>query len=487
MWPFTAALGLVRSYNLLMVIDVLTSALATFVLLRRWTSKLWIALIGGALFGFSPYMVSEASTGHPTLLGVAAVPLLFLALEEIFVDQNWHPRTAGLLLGGFALVQLLTAEEVLLDCVILAVAGAILLVSLNRGLNGRSGQHIVVALGWALVFAPIGLAFVGYQFLGPGAIHGQALNSEIWNAPLVSFFVPTNQQLLAVPSWSTYVARVFANGPELGAYLGLPLIALVIWTALRQRDRRSRWLVVMIVLVAILSLGAHLHLNISGHAVSIPLPGDILNKIPVVSSLLPMRLALYVDLFCVLLMARAMESLTGKKRPIVTVTFVAVLVAAWLPSWGVIYLPQVIPSYFTSSRLLNAVPAGASVLVLPYTAGPFDDRAMLWQAASDMRFRMPEGYGLRASWTTGGDFAGPVLTAFTGPLVEIEFGIRPPRVTPSGQAAALAYLRAHRVVLVVLGPSPYTRTTHRYINDVLGLTGHRTDGVWVWRLNGLAA
>src|SRR5690349_6348521 len=81
---------------------------------------------------------------------------------------------------------------------------------------------------------------------------------------LFGLFIPTRFQWL-VPKWATARSDHFSGGStEHMAYLGIPLILLLTWTAIRQRRRSVvRAATVIGFVMALLSLGVHLHIN--GH------------------------------------------------------------------------------------------------------------------------------------------------------------------------------------------------------------------------------
>src|SRR5205807_10307949 len=58
-----------------------------------------------------------------------------------------------------------------------------------------------------------------------------------------------------------------------------------------------------------------------------------------------------------------------------------------IPYWST---PSPIPAFFTNGAA-NRIPDGSVALIVPISNSN-EARPMLWQAATDMRFKMPEGY-----------------------------------------------------------------------------------------------
>src|ERR1700737_3147216 len=125
--PLTLTLGAVFAYNVAETLGLALSALAGFVMVRRYvqatdTIGTIAALIGGALYGFSPYMAAHA-LGHPPLVTVFTPPLMLLLVDDLFVRQTRRATRYGVALGLLAAVQLLLWEELLLAEALVGAVG----------------------------------------------------------------------------------------------------------------------------------------------------------------------------------------------------------------------------------------------------------------------------------------------------------------------------------------------------------------------------
>jgi hypothetical protein len=74
-WPLTRLWGVVTAYNVLILLAPILASFTAFLLYRDITGTFWPALIGGAIFGFSPY-IQEQIVGHLDLVLVFVIPLL---------------------------------------------------------------------------------------------------------------------------------------------------------------------------------------------------------------------------------------------------------------------------------------------------------------------------------------------------------------------------------------------------------------------------
>src|SRR5215472_15277399 len=73
-YPITQMFGPVVSYNLLCLIAPSAAAATAFLLCRYACGRFWPALVGGYIFGFSPYLLCQI-LGHLVLVLIFPVPL----------------------------------------------------------------------------------------------------------------------------------------------------------------------------------------------------------------------------------------------------------------------------------------------------------------------------------------------------------------------------------------------------------------------------
>ena len=82
-WPITALFGPVVASNVWALLAPALAAWAAYLVCRRVTGRLWPAIAGGYLFGFSTYMAGQMR-GHMNLFLVFPVPLaVYLVLRRM--------------------------------------------------------------------------------------------------------------------------------------------------------------------------------------------------------------------------------------------------------------------------------------------------------------------------------------------------------------------------------------------------------------------
>jgi hypothetical protein len=510
MAPVTLTLGTIFAYNVLITLSVGFSAWAAYLLIRRYVQKPFAAIVGGLLYGFSPYMMGH-SLGHPVLTLVVIPPLIFLALDEILVRQRRSPRAMGIVLGLLASAQLLISQEMLAITALTAFLGVLLLAALNldevRVRAGYAVRAISVAAACFLVVSALPL---GVEFFGPQRVAGIVQGPNTFVSDLLSFVVPTRLQALA-PSWAIDISDRFTGGrgEATNSYLGLALIAVLFYTAVRRwSDPVTRFATLLAGLIATLSLGQTIH--IGGHVTNIPvfvlglalpvlqriLPARLLLyalvgtwlgliHLPLLDNLLPARLMVVVYLLLAIVLAAFVEIVLIETRPGGRAAGWVALGAALLlllPAWPFKATTTPLPSFFTSSAV-DRIPAGTVALVAPFTRSLSRPVAMYWQAAASMRFRMPEGYqfvpGGAEPYQPGGSSPNPPPSATQMEMFGIEQGRESGVVTPELRSRVLSELDRWNVRTVIVGPMRHQDRMLALFTALLG-TPEEVGGVDVW-------
>ena len=77
--------------NVALTLAPVLSALAMFALLRRWVRWAPAAFVGGLVYGFSPFLVTELALNQLNIAFLAIPPLVVMALDELLVRQRRSP------------------------------------------------------------------------------------------------------------------------------------------------------------------------------------------------------------------------------------------------------------------------------------------------------------------------------------------------------------------------------------------------------------
>jgi hypothetical protein len=503
--PIALLIGPVASYNLVATSALAASAWCAYLALRRLVRSRVAALIGGLVYGFSPYMVAQ-SLGHPHVTVAFIPPLLLIILDELVVRQAKRAWVVGMQLGLALAVQFFIGEEVLATSVLVAGCGVLLLAALYpREVSSRLG-YVLRAGGLAagiLLVAASGPILV--QFFGPQRIHAVLQAQNVYVNDVLSFIVPTRLQAL-VPHGALRISDRFTGGlPEQDAYFGIPLLLLLSWVSVRNWGLPLvRFATLLAAVVGIWSLGPTLH--IGGRVTHIPsfvlalvfpalgrfLPGRfmlyasaagwlLLLRGPVLASAQPGRMALYLFLLAALLLAVFVDRLAevrNRGRLLGAGLAVTLALVPLLPGWPAESSPKPIPAFFTDGEV-DQLPSGSVVLVAPF-AHANEATAELWQAAAGMRFKMPEGFAFIPAPNEQGLTVDPLPSPTQTAMLSIQEGGATVYVSNELRQKITKDLSNWQVRAVIVGPMPNQELMINFFTAVLARPPVSTGGVFVW-------
>jgi len=464
LWPVTTVFGPVVAYNLLITAGIALSAWFGFLAARRFIDQPLMCFVAGLIYGFSPGLTAQA-LGHPHVVLALFPPIALILGHEVLVRRRLHPVVAGGLAGAAASLQLLTGEEMLALTLLIAAVGVALLAVLHRGeVRAAFNAAATAALAGLVTFGVIAAYPLAFQFLGPQRVSGDVQQPDVYVSDLLAFAIPSR------------FIHFTGNATENDAYAGLPLlIVFAAGLAVGWRRPKIRWAGSMALIVAILSLGPHLHVD--GRVTPIGLPWAALAELPLLGSALPARLMVIGFLGIGIVVAYASTIAIRGSRPwrwAAGALLVAGL-AAIVPSLPYPTAPAAAPAFFRPGGDVEMIPPGSVVLVTPFSSHQSTD-AMYWQAVANYRFRMPEGDAF-----TPGPYLGPRPTFLQATLDALDTGSAV-AVTPDTRAMFAADLDSHRITIVVAGPSPGQDAIVSFLTDVEGRPPVDDGGVKVWWL-----
>lgn len=488
--PVTWLAGPVAAMNVVDALGPPLSALAMAWLLRRWVRPAPAAL-GGLLYGFSPFVLTELALAHPNF-GFAAVPPLVVGVLSDLVTGRGRASWRGVLLGLLVVAEFFVSVEVLALLALLAAPALVAVVVAGRAGGGwpavaeraaRVGRGLLAAAGvaGALLAYPL-WAF----FAGPAHLVGRAWPDSpagTVGATATSFV----SGHLAAPLVA--VMHVFGGyqGPALPGptFVGVGVVAVVVFGLVVWRRSGLLWLFALVGgAAAVLSLGV----GSGGWR-----PWRLFVHLPVLVNVVPVNLASVTDLCaaaCVALVVdRAMAGASRWRLPprgvaagLAAVALVPLLVNLW-PNLPITVRPTAPPRWFATAGA--HLPPGDVVLPYPASFGGIQS-SMAWLAVGGMHFSMPGGGGPGVVPSrAGAERAGYELLAQASYPLDA-----PPPVTTSSLAVMRAALAGWHVDTVVVpdtaGLPSYDRG--RPVPYAVGLFSALTgrlpveqDGAWVWQ------
>ena len=465
--PVTLLAGAVFSYNVLATLALALSAWAAYFAFRRYTSEV-AAAVGGLLFGLGPYTFSQAYD-HPQISFEVFPPVMLILLDEILVRQRRSPVRLGLLLSVATVLQLLIGQEIALATVFIAAIAIVVLALLHRREIRPRLPYAARALGVALgVFVVLGAYPLAVLFFGSGHWHGAAQLPDTYVTDLLAFVVPTHNQELTLGA-TERIAFNFTGPSEWDAYIGIPLLLLAGYVVVRWwRDPLVRFRAALAAIAAVLSLGPRLHVN--GDSLPVRLPWVVPQRIPLLESILPARLAVFTLLAIALLVAIFVDRARLSRVAVAAIVVVALVPV--FPNLPYASQPAASPAFFT--RHAKLIPNDSVAIVAPPAGlASATARPMVWQVDAGFRYRVPGAYAI-----TDHQRRGPVMEHIDTILHQE----RPPPLTPEYTHTLRCDLVGMGVETVVVGPMRVgRRQVVALFRTLLERTPAELGGVQLWR------
>jgi hypothetical protein len=459
--PITLAKNAVLTFNVLQLLAPALAAWTAFLLCRRLSGDGLAALIGGFLFGFSTYELGEL-LGHLNLDLVCLVPAMLLLSVNRVTERVSRRRFVAMMALALLLQFGISVEIFASFCLFGAIAWVLFLLAAEATERVRL-WHLATEVFLAFIIAAIVASPWLFTMFFRASDAPRQLNSPLlYSSDFLNFIIPTPVTRLGRSVFATISARFSGNESEQGAYLGAPLIMiLILYLGERRHDRRALALLGVLVVAAVASLGPVLRVN--GVDTGIPMPWSLFLHAPLIRSALPGRFALYVSLASAV---AATQWIASARRARGRGTRVALGVVACLflvPNRGLFRWREVPTlAFFRPANVEAVLGRNANVIVLPFGwTGP----GMTWQWQSGMRF------------TQSGGYVGFTPVSFDVPLVRALFANRP---TPDFANALAAFAATHHVTFVLAGPG--TAPALRDALDALGWPARTIDAVRVIRV-----
>jgi hypothetical protein len=273
--PVHALLGLVAAYNFVVIFSLTMGGLCAYAVARDVGASRAAALVGGAIYASSGYLLAQVMGGHTHMMAAWPIPLAVLALRR----AQAVPTAPRIAIAGVALALNLLADWQYF-LFVLIWAGWYALAKLWESRAWRSILPACGAVAVALVLAsPLIVATARASAEVPTAATegGPTFRLET-SVDLADLAIPSQLH----PLWGLVAEglqsyKVETHIQSKTAYLGLVAVLLAAF-GVRAREGRF-WLLSAIVFV-VLAMGPML--QVGGWRTGLPLPGAVLFELPLI-------------------------------------------------------------------------------------------------------------------------------------------------------------------------------------------------------------
>ncbi len=457
-WPATVRFGPVVSYNLFCLLCPAAAAFSAFLLCYYLCRRFWPSLVGGYVFGFSPYMLSHIIY-HLFLLFIFPVPLVVLLIVmrlDAKLDRN-------LFVGGCAallLFEFLCSAELFATTTVFALMLLIPAMLIFSQYHDRLWR-IARELGFSYAIVTLLLTPYLYYVVAGGVLPPINKVSSYSN-DLLNFVVPPAVVLFG-QLFSGLNSRLNFEPAEAAAYLGPGAwIILALYTRAFWQTRSGKFLVSSFILIALMSLGPLLYVDSKP---IVPAPWWPLSKLPLLNQALAGRFGMYLFLSAGVIIALYLAH--GPQRGWARTMLGAACVLFLAPDPSV-FAPSVVarlnvPPFFQNQQYKRYLARGDNILVLPYMQ---TEDGLMWQIRTGYYFRLATA----RLTVTPREFANwPIL-----PYLETGLDIIDLPEQLKG------FLGANQVKAVIVDPA--SRLPWAELLDRAGLSRINAGGLWFYKV-----
>jgi hypothetical protein len=387
--PLTSLLGPIAALNLLCLAALPIAAMCAFVLCRYVSGNDGAALLGGYIFGFSPFMLGQLLFAHLHTIWIFPLPLiLYFTLRHI--NGEIGRSYFAIALAALLTVEFLCSLEIFATITLFGAAAFAMTWLLNEATVRRrlSSLLIPVAIGYAVALVVVS-PYLYFFLIAAHPVGGGFWNARMISADLLNLLIPSSANVIgSIPALASISAPFNTGLPgESIGYISLPLLAIAaIYLSHRGNQPTFRMIINLLLILIICSLGASV--NLHGKPLAIPLPW-IMFRFSLLKNIEPVRFSIFIYLIFALITSLWIASVT---KPYLKLIVVIAIIASLLPnfsarSW---IQPSSQPPFFRDGIYRQYLQKNETVLILPFW--PSND-SMLWQAETSMYFRMAQGAG----------------------------------------------------------------------------------------------
>ncbi len=490
--PVTWLWGPIASLAVLLTLGFAGSAIAMFVVARRWGAGLAGAGLAGAVYGFSPALL-VAAEDHYQLQFAVLPPLMVDAALRLAAGRGRPARwgvLTGAWLGLLVFLQLFLGAELLVLTLLAGAVIAVVAVVQRPGVVIRAWRSLVAGTATAAAVAGLlcGRA-LWVQLRGPLKQFGSPWHISRYGNPLADLYT-ADYTVLIHGDYGVFLHDTHQFKVETYAYLGWPIVlALILLPILFWRDARVRTCGLAFWLLELIGMGGH-RTEVFGIMVKgSVLPWHYLVRLPLLNVVVVPRISILADGAAALVIGFAADHAVAAvrrqeqwRKPMLATAAVAAVGALIVP-----IIPRPVPAAaviqpppgFTATLAGLRLPAQAPVLFLPFQTSVIEGWLSLTNPPISMvggSCMVPAHNGHATQCQNADAWTEQERLASLG-LGRL--GDTPPRPGPSPAQMLEALRQWHPEAVVYFGGDG---VVVRFLDAILGKPAVQHDGILAWHL-----
>lgn len=486
--PLSLVAGPTLAYNLSLILQLALAAFFARLLCLRICRNETAALLGGVIFGFSPFLLAQA-LGHLSLVTAFPIPLFVLALDAVLGEQNPSWKLGiGL---GFALLLTAFAHY---NYTVLCVLFGFFMVAIEVALSGieplkRTWKAFsAAAITFLVGFAPL-LRMLLRDPSGMPVGRGTG-HFEQFSADALGFLIPSWNHILLGHFARGLNPKLFLAGFEGTVYIGPVVLALAGLGVWKGRKEHKKWVVracILGFLFYFFSLGPEI--RVLCRSLGVAGPAALLYRIRFAEFVsAPARfhvlVALCVAILSSLGVAFLIENFRDRWQRYALVSLVAILLlldylTVPFPRSSIVDPAAPGDTPAAQSCILPGNVRGGTVLTFPLVVAPYCMKSMWMQASDRGQYALVDGYLSYTPEHIWDEFWNlPVLRS----MLALEGILKVPVDEASDRQSAAATIRSLNLRAIVVLDSPERDAGARYVESVFGVAGKRAGSCTVFEI-----
>ncbi len=385
--PLTWSLGPVAALNTLCLVGPALSAWTAYILCRYLTKQFWPSLVGGYLFGFSPFIASHMTYAHLTLIWMCVPPLICYVYLRFF-NRDITSLSFAIQLALLLVAQFLISHEIFATTTLFGGFTLLLALGLTSDETRKRIWNLIpsLAIAWTLaliIVSPYIYYFFAYGFQRTPHWLGSNLSADALN-----LLIPAPSNELGLLPAFLHLSGRFNTGflSETTAYIAWPLLIIVALFIGKRRSAPARKLLIyLLAVILICALGPTLIFR--GEATRIRLPWTLF-QVPVLNNAGPGRFMIYAFLDLAVIAALWLSDVHWSRT--LKIGLAALAIVSFMPNLSAAFWVSPVNRipFFASGLYRRYLSKDETVLILPYG---LRGESMYWQAQTNMYFRMAQG------------------------------------------------------------------------------------------------